>query len=121
MPTIEETIPCEETTCPEGHTLTNAGKHLVREEQITIPHQTYRRLVYEDVKKCEPCSIEQDRGIFFQGHAPRPVLPHSLGSASAIALVAYQKFCLDVPLYRQIDEWARDGAVLSEATLASGW
>ncbi|WP_225422281.1 transposase [Lacticaseibacillus paracasei] len=85
MPTIEETIPCEETTCPKGHTLTNAGKHLVREELITIPHQTYRRLVYEAVKKCEPCSIEQDRGIFFQGHAPRPILPHSLGSASAIA------------------------------------
>lgn len=113
MPTIEE------TTCPKGHTLTNASKHLVREELITIPHQTYRRLVYEAVKKCEPCSIEQDRGIFFQGHAPRPVLPHSLGSASAIALVAYQKFCLDVPLYRQIEEWARDGAVLSEATLAN--
>lgn len=35
MPTIEE------TTCPKCHTLTNAGKHLVREELITIPHQTY--------------------------------------------------------------------------------
>ncbi|MDK7183715.1 IS66 family transposase [Lacticaseibacillus rhamnosus] len=120
MPTVEETIPCEQTTCPEGHELTNAGKHLVREELITIPRKTYRRKVYEAVKKCEPCSIEQDRGVFSQGHAPRPVIPHSLGSASAIASVAYQKFCLDVPLYRQMDEWAREGASLSEATL-SNW
>ena len=48
------------------------------------------------------------------------MIPHSLGSASAIASVAYQKFCLDVPLYRQMDECAREGASLSEATL-SNW
>lgn len=36
----------------------------------------------------------------------------------AIASVAYQKFCLNVPLYRQIDEWAQ-GANLSEATLSN--
>ncbi len=59
MPTIEETIPCKKTTCPKGHTLTNVGKYIVREELITIPHQTYR----------------------------------------------------------QIDEWARDDTILSEATL----
>lgn len=62
MPTIEETIPCKKTTCPKGHTLTNVGKYIVREELITIPHQTYR----------------------------------------------------------QIDEWARDDTILSEATL-TGW
>ena len=71
MPTVEETIPCEQPTCPEGHELTNAGKLLVREELITIPRKTYRRKVYEAVKKCEPCSIEQDRGVFFQGHDVR--------------------------------------------------
>ncbi|WP_158280516.1 IS66 family transposase [Lacticaseibacillus chiayiensis] len=120
MPTIEEIIPCEETVCPKGHDLTDAGKHFVREDVITIPRTRYRRRIFEAIKKCEPCSVEQDRGIFFQGHAPRPVIPHSLGSASAIAEVAYQKFCLDVPLYRQIDEWANDGAILSEATL-SNW
>lgn len=31
MPTVEETIPCEQTTCSNGHELTNAGKHLERE------------------------------------------------------------------------------------------
>ncbi|WP_353845639.1 IS66 family transposase [Levilactobacillus sp.] len=44
---------------------------------------------------------------------------HSLGSASVIAEILHQKFEQGVPLSRQLKDWQRMGAALSETTLAN--
>ena len=51
---------------------------------------------------------------------PYPVIQHSYASPSTVAWVIYQKYELDVPLYRQEKEWADLGVTLSRATM-SNW
>ena len=49
---------------------------------------------------------------------PYPVIQHSYASPSTVAWVIYQKYELDVPLYRQEKEWADLGVPLSRATMS---
>jgi transposase len=48
------------------------------------------------------------------------VIPGSFASPEAIAHIAVQKFVMASPLYRQEQEWARNGIPLSRQTM-SNW
>jgi hypothetical protein len=50
---------------------------------------------------------------------PKPVIPRSFASPEAVAHVAYQKFVMGVPLYRQEKDWERKGVMLPRQTLAN--
>lgn len=117
--TIETVIPCDENQCPKGHELTSVGKRLVRTELIVIPRRVFKQEIYEETKKCLECAKETGDEAFVSGHAPRPLIAHSLGSASMVATVAYNKYCLYVPLWRQKNEFKRDGINLPETTYAN--
>ena len=119
LPIIETVIPCDDEQCPQGHVLEVAGKRFVREEVVIIPQVIYRHQIYEEVKKCATCAKQTDHTQFFQGHAPRPLIAHSLGSASMVATIAYNKYGLSLPLYRQAKEFKRAGVDLPETTYAN--
>lgn len=47
------------------------------------------------------------------------VIPGSFASAEAIAHIMTQKFVMASPLYRQEQEWARQGLKLSRQTMSN--
>jgi hypothetical protein len=51
---------------------------------------------------------------------PEPVIKGSFASAEAVAHIMTQKFVMSVPLYRQEQEWNRNGVMLSRQTM-SNW
>ena len=51
---------------------------------------------------------------------PLPTIPGSFASPEAVAHIANQKFVMGVPLYRQEQEWQRQGILLSRQTM-SNW
>jgi hypothetical protein len=51
---------------------------------------------------------------------PEPVIKGSFASPEAIAHVAWQKYGMGIPLYRQEQDWNRNGVLLSRQTL-SNW
>ena len=50
---------------------------------------------------------------------PNPVIKGSFASPESIAYAAYQKFVMGVPLYRQEQDWLRQGIELSRQTMAN--
>ena len=112
--------------CPKGHSgIITVGKKFVREELRIIPAHAYVERIYTQTYKCKKCieSVEDIEDLInsglFQADVPPALIPHSLASASLIAEVAYRKFVLDVPLYRQLPELRQLGYQTSEATLAN--
>ena len=51
---------------------------------------------------------------------PNPVIKGSFTSPEAISHIACEKFVMGSPLYRQEQDWARKGILLSRQTM-SGW
>jgi hypothetical protein len=50
---------------------------------------------------------------------PKPAIPGSIASSSAIAYVMSEKFVKGIPLYRQEQEWERMGIEISRQTMAN--
>lgn len=142
--TVEFELPESERTCPKCQaSLARVGKTYIRSEVEYIPAHVEVVKYYQAVYACKSCCdsagacdrCEQaDRGncaacpdrprtVFVQGPVPeayrRPVLKHSLASASSVANVLYQKYEMAMPLNRQVQEWKRAGLELSSATLAN--
>lgn len=92
----------------------------VREELVIIPAQAkvvrHVRFVY-GCRKCEKNEIEVP---IKTAPMPRPALPGSPASSSAIAYIMSQKFVDGMPLYRQEKQLERLGINLSRQTM-SNW
>ena len=50
---------------------------------------------------------------------PEPVIRNSIASPSAVAHIMHQKYAMHVPLYRQEQDWLRQGVSLSRQTMAN--
>jgi len=111
-----------EQICPEcGEPLHVMGKEVRRELKI-IPAQVS---IVEHVRKVYSCrSCEQvaadDPVPVVRAETPEPVIKGSFASPEAIAHIATQKFVMGVPLYRQEQEFNRNGILLSRQTM-SNW
>lgn len=91
----------------------------VRHEIKIIPAQVgvvkHVRYVYS----CRQCEQNEINTPIKTAQMPKPAIPGSLGSASAIAYVMTEKFVKGLPLYRQEQEWNRMGVGLSRQTMAN--
>ena len=112
-------VDVENKQCPHGHRLISVGKRLVREQLYFQPAKLFREEIYAYTYKCVDCEGLDGLAHLIQAQVPSPVIPHSLGSATVIAEIVHQKFEQGVPLYRQIKDWQRLGADLTETTLAN--
>lgn len=117
---VEHDLPAGEKVCSEcGGTLHQISKEIRRElklipaKAVIVEHVSY-------VYGCHEC--EQDEfGVPVQ-RVPmdEPVIKGSFASPEAVSQIMTQKFVMGVPLYRQEQEWTRQGIFLSRQTM-SNW
>jgi transposase len=119
-----ETIEYElsDTTCPDcGELMHVMGKEVRRELKI-IPAQVsiveHVRKVYS-CRRCEMTAADDPVPVI-KAKLPEPVIKGSFAAPETIAHIIAQKFVLGVPLYRQEQEWNRNGIKLSRQTM-SNW
>jgi len=118
--TVEHDLPAEEKICPEcGGPLHMIGKETRRELKI-IPAKA---VIVEHVRRvygCRDCEMDECGAPIIKAPVDNPVIKGSFASPEAVAQIMTQKFVMGVPLYRQEQEWARQGILLSRQTM-SNW
>jgi len=117
---IEHELPEEQRFCQEcgGH-LHVMGRES-REELKLIPAQAAIVRHVRHVYACRNCEKTGDSVPIVKAPMPEPVIKGSFASPEAVAHIAVQKFVMGVPLYRQEQEWERNGIKLSRQTM-SNW
>jgi transposase len=109
--------------CPVCDTpLEKIGEEFVRREFHFTPAKGEIIEYYTETYKCPECTdghTEDESYCFVKSELPKPLIPHSYASASAVAWTMYQKYANALPLYRQEKDWKQFGAELSRATLAN--
>ena len=117
---VEHTLSEEERQCPEcGEIMQPIGTEVQEKIQI-IPA---RVILHRDVYVTYACRNCKENGIstpILQTPKEPALIPGSYASAEAVAHFAVQKFVMGSPLYRQEQEWNRQGFMISRQTM-SNW
>ena len=117
---VDHELPESEQVCCECGNKLHIMNHDVRRELVIIPAQAkireHRRAVYS----CRCCETTNDHVPIVKAPIPEPVIKGSFASPEAVAHIMHQKFVLGVPLYRQEQEWQRQGFQFSRQTM-SNW
>jgi transposase len=117
---VEYDLPENKQICPEcGGDLHVMGRE-TRRELVIIPAQVKIREHVKKVYACRDCEKNECDVPIVKAPADEPVIKGSFASPEAIAHIMTQKFVMGVPLYRQEQEWKRNGILLSRQTM-SNW
>ena len=125
---IEHRLSEEERKCPQcGETMQEIGKE-VRETLVLVPAKAVLRQDVYYTYACKNCEKNEETDAEKEDvstpivKTPREpaVIPGSFASPEAIAHIMTQKFVMASPLYRQEQEWGRQGLKLSRQTM-SNW
>jgi transposase len=118
--TIEHDLPQGERICPEcGGELHVMGKE-TRRELVIIPAQVKIREHIRKIYACRDCEKDECGVPIVKSPIDNPVIKGSFASPEAIAHIMCQKFVMGAPLYRQEQDWNRQGIMLSRQTM-SNW
>lgn len=117
---VEHGLPEEERICPQcGEVMEPIGTE-IRNRLKLIPA---RAVLYQDIYYTYACrNCEQNNISTPMVKTPQEpaVIPGSYATAEAVAHIMTQKFVMASPLYRQEQEWNRQGVMLSRQTM-SNW
>lgn len=116
---VEHRLSEQEQVCPQSHGHLHEMGFDVRRELMIIPAQVK---VVEHVQykyACRDCDHNDIQTPIVKAQMPRPVQPGSMASPSAVAYVMTKKFVEGMPLYRQEQQFTRNGVQLSRQTLAN--
>ena len=117
---VEHRINTEDLECPScGSEMIEIGKE-VRRSLVMIPAQVKIREDWYYTYACKTCKEENIETPVAKTEKEPSVIPGSYASAEAIAHIMVQKFVMGSPLYRQEQEWNRQGVKLSRQTM-SNW
>lgn len=116
---IEYCLSEEEQTCHCGEILHIMSKE-VRKELKVIPAQFSIVEHVQYIYACRGCEKNETSTPVKKAPMPKPALPGSIASSSAIAYVMNEKFAKSLPLYRQEQELKRMGIEISRQTM-SNW
>ena len=117
---VEHRISTEDLECPFcGSEMIEIGKE-VRRSLVMIPAQVKIREDWYYTYACKTCKEENIETPVAKTEKEPSVIPGSYASAEAIAHIMVQKFVMGSPLYRQEQEWNRQGVKLSRQTM-SNW
>ena len=92
----------------------------VREELKIIPAKAVIVRHVRHVYACRHCEESSDHVPIVKADMPEPVIKGGFASPESVAHIATQKFVMGSPLYRQEQEWAQNGILLSRQTM-SNW
>ena len=105
-------------SCPKcGSEMVEIGKEVRR----TLKMEPARFWIQEDVYytyACKVCEKETGDSVIVKTPKKPAVLPGSFASPEAIAHLMVQKFVMYSPLYRQEQEWGRQGLKLSRQVMS---
>ena len=108
----------EDRSCPEcGSEMVEIGKEVRR----SLKMEPARFWIQEDVYytyACKVCEKETGDSVIVNTPKEPAVLPGSFASPEAIAHLMVQKFVMYSPLYRQEQEWGRQGLKLSRQVMS---
>lgn len=117
---VEHRLPDEERECPQcGQTMREIGSE-VRETLVLIPAKAVLRRDVYYTYACENCQKNDISTPIAKVPKEPAMIPGGFASPEAIAHIMVQKFVMASPLYRQEQEWARQGLKLSRQTM-SNW
>ncbi len=116
---IEYRLPEEERACPGCGNLMHEMSQETRRELKHIPPQTVVVEHVQYIYGCRPCDKHDIQTPVIKAPMPRPAFPGSLASPSIVSFVMSKKYVEGMPLYRQEQQFAREGLDLSRQTLAN--
>ena len=117
---IRHELPEEKRVCPDcGCPLHKMGED-IREELKIIPAKAVIVRHVRYIYACRHCEERSDHVPIVKAELPNPVIKGGFASPEAVAHIASQKFVMGSPLYRQEQEWAQNGILLSRQTM-SNW
>jgi len=117
--TVVHTLPEEDRICPECDGPLHVMGRNIRRELVVIPAQVKVVIHEQEVFGCRRCEQNNDHVPIIKAPMPEPVIKGSLASPSAVAHVMTQKYVMCAPLYRQEQDWKRQGVALSRQTMAN--
>jgi len=117
---IEHELPQDERCCPTCDCALHVMTRDIREELKLIPAKAVITRHVRHVYSCRNCEKNSDCTPIVKANMPQPVIKGSFASSEAVAHIMTQKFVMGVPLYRQEQEWERNGVPLSRQTM-SNW
>ena len=116
---IEYRLSEEERSCPCCGHLMHEMSSETRRELKHIPAQTVVVEHVQYIYGCRPCEKNEIESPVVKARMPRPAFPGSLASPSMVSFVMSKKYVEGMPLYRQEQQFAREGLDLSRQTLAN--
>ncbi len=119
LPHKEVVINTTDQHCVHGHELVRVGKQFKHQQIVIIPAKHYVEDIYEATYKCVACEQLDGYSHFYHGNAPKSLIAHSLASPSLVTEIAYFKYELGVPLYRQKGYWHHQGIDVSDQCMAN--
>lgn len=109
----------EEKVCPVCNTpLEKIGEEFVRRELVFIPAKL-RVIEFYSINYACPNSSEHALPVIRKGKEGKPHVLYGMASANTIAWVMYQKFCNNMPYFRQEKDWKQYGVSITRATMAN--
>jgi len=117
---VEHDLPVEEQVCPKCKGSLHIMGRDTRRELVIIPAQAKIREHVCLVYGCRCCEQKGIEATIINAPMDEPVIKGSFASPEAIAHIMTQKFVMGSPLYRQEQDWNRQGIMLSRQTM-SNW
>ena len=118
---VEYRLPDNKQDCPAcDGALHVMGKKTVRRDLKLIPATA---TIVEHVQYTYSCRCCEKNAIsvpVVKAAMPQPVIKGSFAASETVAHLMVQKFVMGVPLYRQEQEWKRQGIMLNRQTM-SNW
>lgn len=117
---VEHSLPDTEQVCPDcDHALHVMRRETVRRELVIIPAQVKIREHVRLTYSCRHCEQTDITVPMIKATVPKPVIAGNFATPEAVAHTVTQKFVMGTPLYRQEQEWKRQGIPLSRQTMSN--
>ena len=116
---VEHVLPEDEQICPECNESLHVMGHDIRRELTIIPAKVVVVEHDRSVYSCRNCEKNSTHVPIVKAPIPEPIIKGSLASPSAVAHIMTQKYVMYAPLYRQEQDWKRQGVYLSRQTMAN--
>jgi len=115
-------LPEDERVCPDcGGEMHACGHEVYRRELTCVPAQYKVTEHVQTAYACRHCEHNSDRVPMKKSEVPSAIIPNSgVASPSLLAQILNNKYTLALPLYRQEQEFKRNGINLSRQTM-SNW
>jgi len=117
---IEYKLSEEEQICPccngDLHEMSTETRREIKYIPATVGITEHVSYIYS----CRNCEKNEISTPVIKAPMPKPAIPGSIASASIISGVMTEKFVKGLPLYRQEQEWERNGIGISRQTM-SNW